>query len=130
MAGGCWFENAAEQAPGHCRNRSPWSGEHTRPACRFGRLARTIRTALGGTPRAAGGTPALPGPTQSKPKQACMSHSVNKRRAVTKAASENGPFGSSEEAASVTVDLALGERTSPDLARVRGRLAVGRAAGP
>ena len=39
------------------------SGEHTRLACRLGRLARAIRTALGGTPRAARGTRALPGPS-------------------------------------------------------------------
>jgi hypothetical protein len=63
------------------------------------------------------------------PLRPCMSHSVNKRRAVTKAASENGPIGSSEEAGFVTIDLALGERTSLDVARMRGRLAVGRAAG-
>jgi hypothetical protein len=44
-----------------------WSGEHTRPACRLGRLARAIRTALGETPRAARGTRALPGPAETDP---------------------------------------------------------------
>jgi hypothetical protein len=58
-------QRSPEQAPGHCGNRGLWSGEHTRLACRLGRLARAIRTALGGTPSAARETRALPGPTQT-----------------------------------------------------------------
>jgi len=53
-----------------------------------------------------------------------MFRAVNRRRAVTRAASENGPLGSSQEAGFVTVDLASRERTFPGVARMRGRLAV------
>ena len=58
-----------------------------------------------------------------------MFHVVKGAQGVKKGASENGPLGSSEEAPFFTVTLALRERTSFGVARTRGRLAAGYAAG-
>jgi len=49
--------------PAALQTPMPWSGAHTRLACRLGRPARALRTALGETPRAARETRALPGTT-------------------------------------------------------------------
>jgi hypothetical protein len=58
----------------------------------------------------------------------CMSKSMSKRKAVPKAASENGPLSSSQEAAFGSITLALGERSSLTATRAHDRLAAGCAA--